>query len=129
MAYSESLAGVRQAFAGNRAITEKEMEQSFKEQKRPSPQREGEGRIARLEIRIASARKSPPAHSSNAHFGRISHHSRYVQRNRMQSYRSRRMIPESKCSGRTTHIQAGREPPVQNTHSRRDRRSLPHLKD
>ena len=31
----------------------------------------------------------------------------------MQSYRNRRMKPESKCSGRTTQIQAGQEPTVQ----------------
>jgi hypothetical protein len=46
------------------------------QKKRPSPQEEGEGRITYLEIRIAYARKSPPAHSSNAHYGRISHHGR-----------------------------------------------------
>ena len=53
--------------------------------KRPSPQEEGEGRITYLEVRVASARKSPLVHSSNAHYGRISHHGRSGQRNRMQS--------------------------------------------
>ena len=88
------------------------MEQSHEQKKRPSPQEEGEGRITYLEIRIASARKSPLAHSSNAHYGRISHHGRSGQRNRMQSYGKRRMKPESKCSRRTTHIQTGQEPTV-----------------
>jgi len=60
-----------------------------------------------------SPRKSPLARSSNAHCGRISHRSCHTQSNRMQSHRNRRTKPESKCSGRTTQIQAGQEPTVQ----------------
>jgi len=51
-----------------------------------------------------SPRKSPLARSSNAHCRRIPHRGRDV----MQSYRNRRTKPDSKCCGRTVHIQGGR---------------------
>jgi hypothetical protein len=72
-----------------------------------------------------SPRKSPLARSSNAHCGRISHRSRHTQSNRMQSHRNRRMKPESKCSGRTTQIQAGQEPTLRTLNIACDKRSLP----
>jgi hypothetical protein len=76
----------------------------------PHRKKEGEGRKTCLDVRIASARKSPLAHVSSAHYGRISHHSRSGQRNRMLSHGSCRMKPESNCSRPATHIQAGQEP-------------------
>ena len=51
------------------------------------------------ENRTTHHHRSHPARSSHAHSGPTSHHYRYVQWSKMQSYGNRRTKPESKCSG------------------------------